>query len=310
MREIGGRYLLSDELGRGGMGTVWRAHDRVLDRAVALKEVAMPPWVAGADRERAYERVLREARATARLRHPGVITIHDVVLDGGRPWIVMELLAAESLADLLVRAGPVPELAVAEIGLKLLEALRAAHEAGITHRDVKPGNVLLVKDGGVVLSDFGIAHVADSATLTASGMLMGSPAYLAPERIEGQAAGPGSDLWALGATLYSAVEGAAPFQGPTPVALLANILMHEARPMRLAQRTKPVIEGLMSKDPAQRLDAGQAMAALVRAGAGHGRMRAGSPALAALVRQSPPEQQSPNLDDTRPGPERQWGDSS
>lgn len=292
-RLIGGRYALAAELGHGGMGTVWSARDLVLERAVALKEVALPAWVDGEERERAYQRVLREARAAARLHHPSVITIHDVVMDDGRPWIVMELLAAVSLDERLKQAGSLPEGEVAGIGLKVLDALRTAHEAGITHRDVKPGNVLLLEDGGVVLSDFGIAHVDNSASITSTGMLMGSPAFMAPERLEGRRATAGSDLWSFGATLYTAVEGASPYQGPTPVAVMGAILMAQPRPPRNAALLREVIEGLMVKDPAERMGHEEARDALewaAAAGSGDesGRSRTGSPALAALVRQAEP----------------------
>ncbi|MEU7892424.1 protein kinase [Nonomuraea sp. NPDC049152] len=308
-RLVGGRYLLSDELGRGGMGAVWRAHDQVLDRPVALKQVLVPGWMGEKDRERAFERVLREARAAARLRHPYVITIHDVVMDKGHPWIVMELLPASSLAQVLERTGPLSEQVAADIGLKVLEALRTAHAAGIMHRDVKPANVLLLDDGGVVLTDFGIAHVADSPTLTATGMLMGSPAYMAPERLEGAPAGEASDLWALGATLYTAVEGVPPYPMESPVAILAAILMREPRPMRLAERLEGVVQGLLRKDPEERLSHESVAAALGRV-AGRPqeetRRRAGSRALAALVRDhradasSGPDPDAP----TDPGPVR------
>ncbi|WP_431896342.1 protein kinase domain-containing protein [Nonomuraea sp. bgisy101] len=286
-RLVGGRYLLSDELGRGGMGAVWRAHDQVLDRPVALKQVLVPGWMGEKDRERAFERVLREARAAARLRNPYVITIHDVVMDEGHPWIVMELLPASSLAQVLERTGPLPEQVAADIGVKVLEALRTAHAAGITHRDVKPANVLLLDDGGVVLTDFGIAHVADSPTLTATGMLMGSPAYMAPERLEGAPASEASDLWALGATLYTAVEGVPPYPMDSPVAVLAAILMREPRPMRLAVRLEGVVQGLLRKDPQERLSHESAAAVLSRVATRsqeETRRRAGSRALAALVR--------------------------
>ncbi|MFE3452117.1 protein kinase [Nonomuraea sp. NPDC059194] len=291
-RLVGGRYLLADEVGRGGMGIVWRAHDQVLDRPVALKQVLVPGWMGEQDRARAFQRVLREARAAARLRNPYVITIHDVVMDDGHPWIVMELLRASSLAQVLERTGPLPEQAAADIGAKVLEALRTAHAAGITHRDVKPANVLLLDDGGVVLTDFGIAHVADSPTLTATGKLMGSPAYMAPERLEGAPASEASDLWALGATLYTAVEGVPPYPLDSPVAILAAILMREPRPMRLAVRLEGVVLGLLRKDPGERLSHESAAAVLGRVAARSGeepRRRAGSRALAALVRDQQPD---------------------
>lgn len=290
-RLIGGRYLLAEEIGRGGMGVVWRARDQVLQRPVALKEVALPPWVGERERELAYRRVLQEARTAAMLRHPHVVTVHDVVLDRGRPWIVMELLSAESLEAVVQRKGPLPEAEVAGIGAKVLEALRAAHAAGVTHRDVKPANVLLLDGGGVVLTDFGIARVADSPTLTATGMLMGSPAYLAPERLEGNGATPGSDLWALGATLYTAVEGAPPYVRQSPVAVMAAILMGPPEPMRRARLLRPIIEGLMRGDPAARSGHDEAAAGLARLSSpssrAEPRAREGSAALAALVEDPP-----------------------
>lgn len=244
------------------MGAVWRAHDELLDRPVALKEVLLPQWVTPEDREQTFARVLREARAAARLRHPAVVTVYDVVTEDGHPWIAMELLPAVSLEERIRSAGPLPEREAARIGLQVLDALRVAHAAGIMHRDIKPANVMLLDDGGVVLTDFGIAQIEGDSQLTASGMLVGSPGFMAPERIQGLKAGAAADLWSLGATLYSAVEGRQPFHRSTPMAVLAAVLTQPQEPMANAVLLRPVIEGLLEKDAAVRMthaDAAQAL---------------------------------------------------
>lgn len=262
---VGGRYRLSGELGRGGMGVVWRAHDELLDRPVALKEVVLPPWVTAEDREETFTRVLREARAAARLRHPSVVTVYDVVIEGGHPWIAMELLPAVSLEDRLRSTGPLTEHEAAAMGLQILDALRVAHQAGIMHRDIKPANVMLLEDGGgAVLTDFGIAQIQGDATLTATGMLVGSPGFMAPERIEGVKAGPAADLWALGATLYAAVEGRAPFERQDHMAVLAAVLTRPHEPMRTASLLRPAIEGMLVKDVTRRMSHATAVAELTR----------------------------------------------
>ncbi|MFC5750639.1 WD40 repeat domain-containing serine/threonine protein kinase [Actinomadura rugatobispora] len=260
-----GRYSLAEPVGRGGMGAVWRAHDQVLHREVAVKEVLPPAGVPGADLTAWYARTMREARSAARLRHPSIITVHDVVWHDERPWIVMEFVAGRSLADEL-RPGPLEPARAAEIGGQVLAGLVAAHAAGVVHRDVKPANVLL--DGGrVVITDFGIATAEGMTVLTASSAILGTPAYMAPEQVRSNAASPASDLWALGATLYAAVEGRPPFQGATPMAVLAALMTEEPEPPRRAGPLRPVLEGLLRKDPGQRMAAEEA-ARLLSAAAG------------------------------------------
>ncbi|WP_083999837.1 serine/threonine-protein kinase [Actinomadura kijaniata] len=249
---IAGRYELVEALGRGGMGAVWRARDRTLAREVAVKEVVLPTGLSPEQVERVYARTFREARAAARLDHPGIVTVHDVVEEDGRPWIVMRLVRAPALDKVIQREGPLPPARVAAIGLDLLAALRAAHAAGIVHRDVKPGNVLLPPQGAV-LTDFGIATATGDETLTATGAIVGSPAYLAPEQARHQKATPASDLWSLGATLYAAVEGRSPFQRGDVWGVMAALLSDDPDPMRNAGPLRPVLEGLLRKDPARRL---------------------------------------------------------
>lgn len=249
---IAGRYELVELLGRGGMGAVWRARDRTLDREVAVKEVTLPQGLDDAQVERLYARTFREARSAARLDHPGIVTVHDVVEEDGRPWIVMRLVRAEALDKAIAREGSLPPGRVASIGLDLLDALGAAHAAGVVHRDVKPGNVLL-PPGRAVLTDFGIATVAGDETLTQAGAIVGSPAYLAPEQARHQKATPASDLWSLGATLYAAVEGRPPYKRPDVWGVMAALLSDEPDPVERAGPLAPVLHGLLRKDPAQRM---------------------------------------------------------
>ncbi|QXJ21910.1 protein kinase [Actinomadura graeca] len=256
-RLLGNRYRLDAVVGRGGMGTVWRAYDVMLDRDVAVKEVVLPPGLSDAERAVLYERTFREARASARLSHPGVVIVHDVVEESDRPWIVMELVLAPSLQDLLDR-GPIEHRRVAEIGLQMLAALRHAHEKGILHRDIKPSNVLITDAGRVVLTDFGIAQVEGDATLTQTGLVMGSPAYIPPERAQGERAVPASDLWALGATLYAAVEGRSPYERPDAMSSLQAALTEPVPPARNAGPLSRVLEGLLAREPVHRMTAAQA----------------------------------------------------
>ncbi|WP_406859981.1 serine/threonine-protein kinase [Streptomyces sp. HUAS MG47] len=257
-RLIAGRYRLLDALGEGGMGIVWRARDEVLGREVAVKEVRAPAGLSAEDVRRLYARLEREAWAAARIPHRNVVTVYDVASEDGRPWIVMELVRGLSLAEVLEAEGPMPPRRAARIGAEVLAALRAAHEAGVLHRDVKPGNVLLANDGRVVLTDFGIARVAGSSNLTMTGELIGSPEFLAPERALGREAGPESDLWSLGVLLYAAVEGVTPFRQDTPLSTLRAVVDEELPPARRAGPLAPVIEGLLRKEPAERLPASQA----------------------------------------------------
>ncbi|MEV4579756.1 serine/threonine-protein kinase [Nonomuraea jabiensis] len=259
-RVIDGRFELTERLGGGGMGLVWRAWDVALHREVALKEVRPPdPSMdehdpAGARELRA--RVLREARALARLNHPHVATIHHIVDPGeqGYPWIVMELVTGGSLQDRIQR-GPMSPQEVARLGREVLSALRAAHAVGIQHRDVKPANVLLREDGRSVLTDFGIAAVRESTSLTATGSFIGSPEYMAPERINGVEGDPASDFWSLGMMLYVAVEGRHPLRRSTTLATLAAVLNQEVPQPERAGALTPVLNALLRRDPAARPDA-------------------------------------------------------
>jgi len=256
---VAGRYRLLRPLGRGGMGTVWHAHDTLLGRDVAIKEIWLP--TAGVEpvgpADPLIRRALREAQAAARLRHPGIITVHDVLTDEGRPWIVMELVNGRSLAQAIEEHGLLTERQTAQIGLHVVDALQAAHREGITHRDIKPANILLDIDR-VVLTDFGIAAIDDATALTATGQMVGSPAYLAPERINGRPATAAADLWALGVTLYTAVTGRSPFQRDNTQTTFAAILTSRPTPPAHAGRLWPVIKGLLTKDPARRLTGEQA----------------------------------------------------
>ncbi|MER5945905.1 serine/threonine-protein kinase [Streptomyces sp. NPDC001904] len=272
-RVVAGRYRLRDPIGEGGMGTVWRAHDDVLGREVAVKEVRAPAGLPTADRHRMYQRLEREAWAAARISHRNVITLYDVATDDERPWIVMELVRGVSLADQLDAEGPMPPQRAAHIGAEVLAALRAAHGAGVLHRDVKPGNVLLSNDGRIVLTDFGIAMVEGTQALTMTGEVIGSPEFLAPERALGRTPGPESDLWSLGVLLYAAVEGHSPFRQDTPLSTLRAVVDEELPAPRRAGPLAPVIEGLLRKDPAERTGAERAEHDLRIVGAG-GTLRA------------------------------------
>lgn len=254
-RVVAGRYRLASVLGRGGMGTVWHAVDEMLHRDVAIKELRLPDDLDGEEREIQQQRTLREARTAARVAHENVITIHDVVEDGGIPWIVMELVHADSLADILKTRGTLTPVEAAEVGLKVLNALVAAEAKGVLHRDVKPANILVTVSGRVVLTDFGIALEAGGQTLTATGMLVGSPNFLAPERAQGLRPNLAADLWSLGLVMYMAVEGRNPFDRATMISTLNSIMLEEPDPPRRAGVLLPVIEGLLRKDPTQRLSA-------------------------------------------------------
>ncbi|MGW0331976.1 serine/threonine-protein kinase [Streptomyces sp. NPDC003011] len=267
-RLIAGRYRLLSPLGEGGMGTVWRARDEVLHREVAVKEVRAPAGLQGAEVERMYARLEREAWAAARVANRNVVTVYDVATQDGRPWIVMEIVRGISLAELLDAEGPLSPQRAAHIGAEVLSALRAAHEAGVLHRDVKPANVLMSNDGRVVLTDFGIAMVEGSSALTMTGEVIGSPEFLAPERALGRTPGPESDLWSLGVLLYAAVEGHSPFRQNTPLSTLRAIVDEELPPPYRAGPLAPVIEGLLRKDPAERLPAERAEEDLRIIGAG------------------------------------------
>jgi serine/threonine protein kinase len=271
-RLVAGRYHLVEVIGRGGMGAVWRARDETLGRDVAVKELVLPPVVGTAERAAFCARTIREARSAARLKHPGIVTIHDVIQQDGLPWIIMEFVTGRSLAELIESAGPLPPAQVARIGLRILDALRAAHAAGIVHRDVKPANVLLETrspagglDEGerVVLTDFGIAALEGDATITQSGLILGTPAFMAPEQARGLQATERSDLWSLGATLYAAVEGGPPYRGPSSGAVFMALATEEPRRPVRAGPLAPVLGGLLRKNAAHRLS-GDKTAVLLR----------------------------------------------
>ncbi|MEV5952839.1 serine/threonine-protein kinase [Streptomyces sp. NPDC051987] len=249
---IAGRYRLADVIGSGGMGRVWRAHDEVLHRAVAIKELTAALYVSEGDQAVLLARTRAEARAAARINHSAVVTVHDVLEHDGRPWIVMELVEGHSLADAVKERGRIEPREAARIGLWVLRALRAAHSAGVLHRDVKPGNVLLGRDGRVLLTDFGIAQIEGDTTITRTGEVVGSVDYLAPERVRGHDPGPSSDLWALGATLYTAVEGRSPFRRTSPLTTMQAVVEDEAGELLSAGPLEPVITALLLKEPARR----------------------------------------------------------
>jgi hypothetical protein len=263
---VADRYRLISPLGQGGMGRVWKARDEVLHRDVAIKELVPPPSLTDEERREMRERSLREARAIARLNHANVVRIFDVLRTDGDPWIVMEYVASKSLQDTLAADGPVSAAKAVEIGLGVLGALKAAHKAGVVHRDVKPGNVLLGEDGRVVLTDFGLATIPGDPNVTRTGMVLGSPAYIAPERAKDGTAGPEADLWSLGATLYAAVEGKSPYARPSAIATLAALATEPMPTPKNAGPLKPVLNGLLRKDPAERIDAEVAERLLRRAG--------------------------------------------
>jgi serine/threonine protein kinase len=251
-RVVAGRYALAHVLGRGGMGTVWLATDQVLERQVALKEVTFAVHLSDEEREILRERTMREARAAARLDHPHVTAVYDVVEEDGKPWLVMEHVSSRSLQEIVEERGPLSPDAVARIGLDVLDALDAAHEAGIVHRDVKPANVLVDRDGHACLTDFGIATTTGDSSLTTSGALIGSPSYMAPERAHGDEPRPPVDLWSLGATLYTAVEGRPPFNRGEAMATLLSVVSEHPAPMLRAGPLEEVLRGLLTKDPQQR----------------------------------------------------------
>jgi serine/threonine protein kinase len=248
-------------LGRGGMGRVWLADDELLDRPVAVKQLLLYGLESAQVRAQAWARALREARAAARVEHTGAVRIYDIVQEKGCPWIVMEPLPGRTLQQALNAAGPLPVHQVTRVGLRLVDVLQATHRAGIVHRDVTPGNVHLCGGGRVVLTDFGIACTIDYSA-PAAGTFPGTAAYVSPERLDGVASGPACDLFSLGATLFTAVEGRPPFDRGSQLATLTAVLADGPAPFLRAGPLRPVIEGLLAKDPGRRLSAGQARTAL------------------------------------------------
>jgi eukaryotic-like serine/threonine-protein kinase len=269
-RRVADRYELEAELGHGGMGVVWRATDTLLARQVALKEVDLPRGVDAAEREQLRARVSREARAAARLSHPGVVTVYDIAQHGGRDFIVMELVSAPTLEDLVRTGGPLAPERAARLGLGLLDTLAAAHRAGIVHRDLKPKNVMVREDGTTKLADFGIASIQGDPRLTATGLVVGSPSYMAPEQVEAEAVSPATDLWALGATLWFAVEGEPPFGGGDFQTMSAIVNGEPRRPHRLGPLA-PVLARLLVKHPAGRSTPAELRPLLRQVASGRGR---------------------------------------
>ncbi|MEV7388452.1 serine/threonine-protein kinase [Streptomyces sp. NPDC091215] len=262
-RLLAGRYRLGGVLGRGGMGTVWRAEDETLGRTVAVKELRFPSNIDEEEKRRLITRTLREAKAIARIRNNSAVTVFDVVEEDDRPWIVMELVEGKSLAEVIREDGLLKPRRAAEVGLAVLDVLRSAHREGILHRDVKPSNVLISEaDGRVVLTDFGIAQVEGDPSITSTGMLVGAPSYISPERARGHKPGPAADLWSLGGLLYASVEGAPPYDKGSAIATLTAVMTEPLEEPKNAGPLKDVIYGLLTKDPAQRLDDAGARAML------------------------------------------------
>ncbi|SDI00432.1 serine/threonine-protein kinase [Nonomuraea jiangxiensis] len=262
---LAGRYSLLRPLGAGGMGKVWLARDEMLVREVAVKELTLAEGMSPKERADSVTRAVREAQATARLRHPGIVALHDVVVENDRPWLVMELLRGRTLAETVSRFGPMPAEHAARIGADVLEALMAAHAQGMQHRDVKPGNVFLTESGRVVLTDFGIARQEGQATLTEQGLMIGSPGFIAPERLEGQPGGPASDLWSLGATLYVALAGVPAYEGSAAQRVRDTLTQPPPVP---PGPLGPLVTAMMAQHPAARPDPRQIVAALRQVAAG------------------------------------------
>jgi eukaryotic-like serine/threonine-protein kinase len=256
-RSIAGRYSLIEVLGKGGVGQVWRARDELLRRDVAVKEVVFPGAISELDRASMQARVLREARAAAGLPHSSVVTVYDVIRDEARGYIVMELISACSISELVQRDGPMPVDKVAMIARQMVEVLEVAHDHGIIHRDVKPGNVMVLDNGAVKLADFGIAWIKDDPKITASGLILGSPSFMAPEQAQGAEITPATDMWGLGATMYYAVEGELPFDKGQTIATLTSVMVDPPRTPRRAGALAPVIQALLAKNPEARPSASQ-----------------------------------------------------
>ena len=254
-RLLMGRYQLTSEIARGGVGTVWRAMDLVIKREVAVKELRLPADLSRSERESLVQRTTREARVAGRLTHPSLVTVLDVVDEDERPWIVMELLEASTLEEIIQVGGPLPYQRVAEIGLNLIDALKVAHGEGIVHRDVKPDNVMISEAGRVVLTDFGLAAWNGESALSSSGRIIGSPAYIPPERAKAGPVGPESDIWSLGATLYAAVEGYPPYDRKGYIKILRQEQLDEPKEAANAGPLAPVLAGMLRVEPGERLSA-------------------------------------------------------
>jgi eukaryotic-like serine/threonine-protein kinase len=265
-RVLAGRYELGKEIGRGGMGIVWLAEDRMIGRRVAIKELHLPDGVPEDERQVLQERVLREARTAGRLNDPGVVTVYDVLQESGGTYIVMELIQAPTLSAIVRERGALPQEAVARLAEQVLSALETAHAAGVVHRDVKPSNIMVLPNGRVKLTDFGIAQSTEDPRLTTSGIIVGSPMYMAPERIKGAEADAGSDLWALAAVLFYAVEGYSPFERSSTAATMHAIVNEVPFLTRCQGPLASVIMGLLNAVPEARLSATQVRGLLAQAG--------------------------------------------
>ncbi|MEU6545560.1 serine/threonine-protein kinase [Streptomyces sp. NPDC046859] len=262
-RLLAGRYRLGGVLGRGGMGTVWRAVDETLGRTVAVKELRFPSNIDEEEKRRLITRTLREAKAIARIRNNSAVTVYDVVDEDDRPWIVMELVEGKSLAEVIREDGLLEPRRAAQVGLAVLDVLRSAHREGILHRDVKPSNVLLESGTDrVVLTDFGIAQVEGDPSITSTGMLVGAPSYISPERARGHKPGPAADLWSLGGLLYASVEGVPPYDKGSAIATLTAVMTEQLEEPKNAGPLRDVIYGLLTKDPEKRIDDARARAML------------------------------------------------
>lgn len=270
-RLIDGRFALAESLGSGGMGTVWRAHDQLLGRKVALKEVRLPANLASAERDSVRERVIREARAAAKLSHASAVTVFDVIEEEDNIFIAMELVESPTLAQIVESEGPFSPDRAARTGLAVLGALEAAHAAGIVHRDVKPANIMVGAEDRIKLADFGIASIKGDPRLTATGMVIGSPSFMAPEQASGKEAGPASDMWGLGATLFFATEGVGPFDREGPMPTLMAITSEEAPAAVHAGPLQAAIGLLLSKEPGLRPSAAELRPVLLKATGSHPR---------------------------------------
>ena len=309
-RLIAGRYRLGSVVGHGGMGVVWQSRDELLSRDVAVKELTWPPDYTEQEQRTACRRTIREAQTAAKLNHPNIIRVYDIVEEDGHPWIVMELLPYRSLRDLVREDGPLTPVRAARVGLGILAALRAAHAEGIVHRDVTPANVLVGPDERAVLTDFGIARAAGSPTLTNVGTLVGSPSYIAPERARGKPSGAPGDLWGLGASLYAAVEGHPPFERPHALATLTAIVADEPELASHAGPLWPLISALLHKEPEARPDEGeteQMLRDVARGETTH--VMSGEPRIPVPVVPAPPAPDAPSAPVEPPAPPREPGSS-
>ncbi len=289
------------------MGVVWRGRDELLQREVAVKQVELPEWLPKAECESVRARVLREAQAAARVLHPALVTVFDVTEEQSNVYIVMELVAAQSLSQLVGAQGPLAPSRAAQIGLDLLSGIEAAHRSGIVHRDVKPSNVMVLEDGSVKLADFGIASVKGHPSITATGLVLGSPGYMAPEQAQGQRSGPAADLWALGATLYYAVEGRPPFDRGAAIPTLTAVVHEELQGPERAGELSTVISSLLAKDPDSRPSAAETLRPRLAAVAGDHDPSEGTAELPVIEPEPRPQPvvappPSPSPPEAEPGP--------